>query len=274
MTSNRPSSAMPRTGYCAALAPRPSSALPRARLQRPISAMGRPIASDLQDGLAYRPPQKDIIRPSSALGLGKNGLPDFKPPPIQCPTSFNRKGYADWEAGARGNKDEDAAEVLDKLSKAPLKERKRPGHMARHVEALKPRLAEINEVLSTLPEGDRTRALILETRADMYRAMEECLPLALVPPADYEEEQAAKIAEWEAKVGGLKEPKVEPKVVYRVDEGGVVDPVTGRLDANMLTQFKQAEALAHQVRCLVWIVYCKIALVDVSIGSNGYQFNW
>jgi len=166
-------------------------------------------------------------------------------------------GYAAWEAGAKGNTDEDAAEVLDKLSNAPLKTRKRPGLMASRVEALKPRLEEINEILRMLPEEDKTRAFLLDQRLALYRAIEECLPLALVPPADNEEEQLLKIAEWEAQVGGLKETKSERKKVYRVDEGGVVDPVTGRLDASMLTQFKQAEALAHQV-LFVPLLHCRV----------------
>jgi hypothetical protein len=212
--------------------------------------MGRPIASDLQAGPSHRPPTTDYVRPASALGLRKDGLPDFRPPPTQCPTAFDRHGYAAWEAGAKGHEGADFAEVLDKLSKAPLKERKRPGQMAKQVEMLKPKFAAIDEILDALPKEDKTRASILAERANVYKDMEDCLPLAYVPPVDLEEERAKEMAEWEAAIDGRKTKSEESKQKDDVSEEGVVDPVTGRLDVAMFLQFKQAETLAEQVRGL------------------------
>lgn len=245
--SGRPASARP----AAALAARPSSALPRAHLQRPMSAMGRPITSDLQAGPSHRPPPTDHVRPASALGLRKDGLPDFRPPPTQCPTAFDRHGYAAWEAGAKGREGADFAEVLDKLSKAPLKERKRPGQMAKHVESLKPKFAAIDEILDALPKDDKTRASILAERANVYKDIDDCLPLAYVPPVDLEEEKAREMAEWEAAIGGNRPKSEESRTkADDVSEEGVVDPVTGRLDVAMFSQYKQAETLAEQVKSL------------------------
>ena len=209
--------------------------------------MGRPIPADMQAGLSHKPPHREVARPASALGLRKDGLPDFRPPPTQCPTAFDRKGYAAWEAGAKGHEGSDFAEVLDKLANAPLKERKRPGQMAKHVEALKPKFAAIEEILQALPEDDKTRTRIVEERAHVFAAMEECLPLAYVPPVDLEEERAKELAEWEASIGGTNLLD-STKKSYDVSEEGVVDPVTGRLDVAMFSQYKQAETLAEQVR--------------------------
>jgi hypothetical protein len=242
----RPASAFARPA--AALAPRPSSALPRAPLQRPISAMGRPIASDLQAGPAHRPAQKDVLRPSSALGLNKQGLPDFRPPPAQCPTTFDRSGYAAWEAGCRGNRDEDLIEMIHTLEKVPLEARKRPGQIKAQFGRLKQKLDDVNEILNTLPEADKTKTEVLQTRKEFYKALEECVPMAYVPPPDYEQEQAAKLAEGENSMG--KKIKEEPKK-KAVDEGVVVDPITGRVDAAMLTQFRMAEALVQEVSLLI-----------------------
>jgi hypothetical protein len=245
----RPASARPAS---AALAQKPSSTLPRATLQRPISAMGRPIAADLTGtGRTYRAPQNDVPpdvpRPASALGLTKHGLPDFRPPPTQCPTKFDRKGYAGWEREAVGKKAEDISELMDAMSSAPLKERRRPGQIANHVAALKPKFEEISEFVNSLPENDKTRKQIEDERAIFFKSLEECLPLALVPPPDYEEEKAEKLAEWEASIGGLKEPKKEePKTKFKVDEGPALDP-TGSLGSSMLTQFRAIESLAAEV---------------------------
>jgi hypothetical protein len=47
-----------------------------------------------------------------------------------------------------------------------------------------------------------------------------------------------------------KKIKGEPKK-KAVDEGVVVDPITGRVDAAMLTQFRMAEALVQEVSLLI-----------------------
>lgn len=238
----RPASAFVRPA--AALAPRPSSALPRAHVQRTISAMGRPIASDLQAGPAHRPAQKDVLRPSSALGLNKQGLPDFRPPPAQCPTTFDRSGYAAWEAGCRGNRDEDLIEMIHKLEKAPLEARKRPEQIKAHFGRLKQKLDDVNEILNTLPEADKTKTEVLQARREFYKALEDCVPMAYI----HEQEQAAKLAEGKDSVD--KKKKEEPKK-KAVDEGAVVDPITGRVDAAMFTQIRIAEALVQEVSLLI-----------------------
>ena len=254
VTAQLPESALPRHNGARPASARPwtfgqqQSALPRAKLQRPISAMGRPISADLQAGPAHRPPQRDIVRPASALGLNKHGLPDFRAPPTKCPASFDRSGYAAWESGAKGNQKKDIVEVIDVLAKAPLQERKRPGLMERHVGALKPRFDEIEEILSVLPETDTTRAQIQEDRKKFLHALEECIPLALIPPPDYEEEKQKKLAEWEDSLDMTKnKPEDNKKKAYSVNEGGFVDPNTGSLDRAILMQFKEAQALVHQV---------------------------
>ena len=137
--------------------------------------------------------------------------------------------------------------------------------MKHHIKRLQPKLDEVNEVLEALPEADKTKTEVLEARKDLYRALEECVPLAYIPPPDYEEEQAAKLAEWEQSLGGEKKKKEPKKKADPVDEGGVIDPRAGRLDVAMLTQFKEAEALVQQV-CLL-ILHVSVACIASTILS-------
>ena len=96
------------------------------------------------------PAQKDIQRPSSALGLNKQGLHDFRPPPAQCPTTFDGSGYAAWEAGCKGNSDDNLIEMIHTLEKEPLDARKSPGQIKAHFGRLKQKLDDVNEILNTL----------------------------------------------------------------------------------------------------------------------------
>ena len=191
--------------------------------------------------------EERILRPSSALGLNKQGLPDFRPPPAQCPTTFDRSGYAAWEAGCKGNRDENLIEMIHTLEKAPLEARKRPGQIKAHFGRLKQKLDDVNEILNTLPEADKTKTEVLQARREFYKALEECVPMAYVPPPDHEQEQEDKLAEGENSMG--KKKKEEPK--KKTVEGVVVDPITGRADAAMLTQFRMAEALVQEVSLLI-----------------------